>query len=110
MSSKERLKILYNFYDNEQNDSMIYEQVVDSMSYEQVVDSMSYEQVVDNKYKNDITFFSKIEQLPEDQLIQSIFKKKTKKFNILEATNRFLEQQKKDDIIYKKKSKKRKLK
>jgi len=92
MSSKERLKILYNFYDNEQNDSM------------------SYEQVVDNKYKNDITFFSKIEQLPEDQLIQSIFKKKTKKFNILEATNRFLEQQKKDDIIYKKKSKKRKLK
>ena len=92
MSSKERLKILYNFYDNEQNDSM------------------SYEQVVDNKYKNDITFFSKIEQLPEDQLIQSIFKKKTKKFNILEATNQFLEQQKKDDIIYKKKSKKRKLK
>lgn len=92
MSSKERLKILYNFYDNEQNDSM------------------SYEQVVDKKYKNDIKFFSKIEQLPENKLIEIVFKKKTKKFNILQATNRFLELLKKDDIIYKKKNKKRKLK
>ncbi len=94
MSSKERLKILYNFYDNEQNDSM------------------SYEKVVDKKYKNDIKFFSKIEQLPENKLIEIVLKKKTKKFNILEATNLFLEQLKKDDIIYKKKkkNKKRKLK
>lgn len=92
MSSKERLKILYNFYDNEQNDSM------------------SYEQVVDKKYKNDIKFFSKIEQLPENKLIEIVFKKKTKKFNILQATNRFLEQLKKNDIKYKKKNKKRKLK
>ena len=92
MSSNEHLKILYNFYDNEQNDSM------------------SYEQVVDKKYKNDIKFFSKIEQLPENKLIEIVLKKKTKKFNILEATNRFLEQLKKDDIIYKKKNKKRKIK
>lgn len=92
MSSKERLKILYNFYDNEQNDSM------------------SYEKVVDKKYKNDIKFFSKIEQLPENKLIEIVLKKKTKKFNILEATNLFLEQLKKNDIIYKKKNKKRKLK
>jgi len=88
MSSNEHLKILYNFYDNEQNDSMSYEQ----------------------KYKNDVQFFSKIEQLPENKLIEIVFKKKTKKFNILEATNRFLKQLKKDDIIYKKKNKKRKLK
>ena len=92
MSSKERLKILYNFYDNEQNDSM------------------SYEKVVDKKYKNDIKFFSKIEQLPENKLIEIVLKKKTKKFNILQATNRFLEQLKKNDIKYKKKNKKRKLK
>ena len=92
MSSKERLKILYNFYDNEQNDSM------------------SYEKVVDKKYKNDIKFFSKIEQLPENKLIEIVLKNKTKKFNILEATNLFLEQLKKNDIIYKKKNKKRKLK
>ena len=92
MSSNEHLKILYNFYDNEQNDSM------------------SYEQVVDKKYKNDIKFFSKIEQLPENKLIEIVLKKKTKKFNILEATNRFLEQLKKDNIIYKKKNKKRKIK
>lgn len=92
MSSKKRLKILYNFYDNEQNDSM------------------SYDQVVDKKYKNDIKFFSKIEQFPENKLIEIILKKKTKKFNIFDATNRFLEQLKKDDIIYKKKNKKRKLK
>lgn len=91
MSSKERLKILYNFYDNEQNDSM------------------SYEQVVDKKYKNDIKFFSKIEKLPENKLIEIVFKKNNK-FNILEATNRFLEQLKKNDIKYKKKNKKRKLK
>lgn len=91
MSSKERLKILYNFYDNKQNDSM------------------SYEQVVDKKYKNDIKFFSKIEKLPENKLIEIVFKKNNK-FNILEATNRFLEQLKKNDIKYKKKNKKRKLK
>lgn len=79
MSSDERLKILFNFYDNEQ-------------------------------YTPDLNFLSKIEQLPENKLIKIIFKKKTNQFNILEATDSFLKQLKNDDLIYKKKYKKRKLK
>jgi hypothetical protein len=79
MSSDQRLEILYNFYDTENE-------------------------------KNDINFLSQIEQLPEDKLIHFIFKKNIKKFNILEATQTFLEQFKNNESIYKKQYKKRKLK